>query len=139
MTGIPSSVNARAVPPVLRSSTLRAARARANSTSPVLSETDSRARRIVTSMESGREAELTHLLAQGAAIDPEDRGGTALVAGGIVEHGAEQGLFDLAQHQVVQVCRLVAVQVGEIVGKGTFGVVAQRHFKRAVATGVFPG
>jgi hypothetical protein len=35
--------------------------------------------------------------------------------------------------------RLVAVEVGEIIGKGAFGVVAERHFKRAVATGVFPG
>jgi hypothetical protein len=35
--------------------------------------------------------------------------------------------------------RLVAVEVGEIVGKGAFGVVAQWHFKRAVATGIFPG
>ena len=88
---------------------------------------------------SARKAELPQLLAQGTPVDPENRRGPALVAGGIVEHGAEQRLFDLAQHQVVQVRRLVAVQVGKIIGKGAFGVVAQRHFKRAVATGVFPG
>src|SRR4029079_12924626 len=139
MTGMPASVSARAVPPVLRISTLRATSARANSTSPVLSETYSRARRIVTSINSGREAELAHLLAQGAAVDAENRGGTALVAGRIIEHGAEQGFFDLAQHHVVQVRRLVAVQVRKIIGEGALGVIAQRHFKRAVATGVFPG
>ena len=50
-----------AVPPVLRISTFRATRARAKSTSPVLSETDSRALLIVTSIEvreSARKAEL---------------------------------------------------------------------------------
>src|SRR5512147_1973479 len=115
---MPASVSARAVPPVLRISTLRAASARANSTSPVLSETDSRARRIVTSIESGRKAELTHLLAQGTPVDAEYGRGAALVAGRVVEHGAEQGLFDLAQHHVVQVRGLVAVQVGKIIRQG---------------------
>jgi hypothetical protein len=47
-----------------------------------------------------------------------------LIPGGVIEHGLEQGFFDFAQHEVVQVRRLVAVQVGKIIGKRTFGVVA---------------
>ena len=88
---------------------------------------------------SAGEAELAQLLAQRAPVDAEDRGGAALVAGGIVEHGAEQRFFDFAQHEVVQVRRLVAVQVGEIIGESALGVVSQGHFKRAVATGIFSG
>ena len=49
-TGRPASRNAFAVPPVDSSSTLRAASARASSTRPVLSETDSSARRMVTGL-----------------------------------------------------------------------------------------
>ena len=85
------------------------------------------------------EAELTEFLAQRAAVDAEDRGGAALVARGVVEHGAEQRFFDLAQHHVVEVRWLVAVQVREVVGECSFGVVTQGHFKRAIATGIFSG
>src|SRR5262245_59543137 len=128
---MPASVSARAVPPVLRISTFRATSARAKSISPVLSETDSRALRIVTSKEdSARQAELAKLLAQRAPVDAENGRRAALVARGIVEHRPEQGLLDLAQHQVVQVRRLVAVEVGEVVGERAFGVVPERHFKR---------
>src|SRR5688572_2611790 len=144
VTGRPASVSVRAVPPVLRISTFRATRARAKSTRPVLSETDSRARLIVTSIDarlfllrketSAGEAELPQLLAQGPAIDAENGRGPALVAGGVIEHGAEQGFFDLAQHQVVQVRRLVAVQVGKVIGQGALCMVTQRHFERAIAT-----
>src|SRR5688572_16145992 len=140
VTGMPASASRRAVPPVLSNSTLRAARARAKSTSPVLSETDSRALRIVTSIErqdSGRKAELSELLTQCSPVDPENGSGTALIARGVIEHRLEQGFFDLAQHEVVQVRRLVAVQVGKIIGERAFGMVTQRHFERAVATGIF--
>ena len=85
------------------------------------------------------QAELAQFLAQGAPVDSEDCGGPALIARGVIEHGAEQRLFDFAQDEVVKVCRLVAVQIGEIVGECSFGVVAQRHFKRAIATGIFSG
>src|SRR6478735_5932136 len=104
MTARPASRSARAVPPVLSSSTLRAARARAKSTSPVLSETDNRALRIVTSISCfglAGKAELSQLLAQRAPVDAEDGGGAALVARRVVEHGAEQGFFDFAKHEVV--------------------------------------
>jgi len=33
----------------------------------------------------------------------------------------------------------VAVQVGKIIGQGSLGVVAQGHFKSAIATGIFSG
>ena len=72
-------------------------------------------------------------------VDAEDGGGAALVARGVIEHGAEQGFFDFAQHHVVQVRRLVAVQVGEVIGECSLGVVTQGHFKRAIATGIFSG
>jgi hypothetical protein len=36
-------------------------------------------------------------------------------------------------------CRLVAVEIGEVIGEGAFCVVAERHFERAVATGIFSG
>ena len=88
---------------------------------------------------SAGEAELAQLLAQRAPVDAEDRSGAALVAGGIVEHGAEQRFFHFAQHEVVQVRRLVAVQVGEVIGECSLGVVTQGHFKRAIATGIFSG
>src|SRR6185295_5081240 len=134
---MPESMSRRAVPPVLSNSTLRAARARAKSTSPVLSETDNRARRMVTSIVFLlREAELAQLLAQRAPVDAEDRGGAALVARRIVEHGAEQGFFNLAQHQVVQVRGLVAVEVREVVGESALGVVSEWHFECAVTSGV---
>ena len=46
---------------------------------------------------------------------------------GVVEHDAEQRLFDLAQHQVVQVRRPVAVQAGEVIAQCALGVIAQRQ------------
>ena len=49
ITGTPASARARAVPPLERSSTPRSARPRANSTTSVLSNTESRARRTVPS------------------------------------------------------------------------------------------
>ena len=81
---------------------------------------------------------MSQLLAQRAPVDAEDGGGAALVARRVVEHGAEQGFFDFAQDEVVEVGRLVAVQVGEVVGQRALGVVTQRHFERAIATGIFP-
>ena len=49
-TGRPASLSRRAVPPVERISMSRAARARASSSSPLLSETDSSARRTGSDM-----------------------------------------------------------------------------------------
>ena len=38
----------------------------------------------------------------------------ALIAFCVIEHGLEQGFFDFAQHQVIQLARLVAVERFEI-------------------------
>jgi len=69
---------------------------------------------------------------QGMALGGEWAGAVLLT----VEHGTEQGLFDLAQHEVVQVRGLVAVEVGEVVGESAFGVVSERHFECAVTSGI---
>src|SRR4051812_15279524 len=71
------------------------------------------------------ETELLQLLAQRAAIDAEDARGAALVTFGIVEHYAEQRLFNLAQHEVVQMRRTVTVQAREVVAERALGVPAQ--------------
>ena len=88
---------------------------------------------------SGRKAELAQFFAQRPAVDSENGGGAALIARRVIEHGTEQRFFHLAQHQIVQVRRLVAVQVGKVVGQGSLGVVAQRHFERAITPGIFAG
>src|SRR5580700_3858079 len=115
---------------------LRCTSARASSTSPVLSETESSARRMgteagftPTGLKASRagKSELLQLLAQCAAVDPQDHGGAALVAFRIVEHDAKQRLFHLAQHQVVQVRRAVPVQAGEVIAERALGVIAQRQ------------
>src|SRR5512139_192398 len=136
-TGMPAAASAFAVPPVEISSTPRAANARARSVSPVLSETESSARRTGRSMclsgpaRSGRQPEFAQLLAQGAAGDAEDHRRLALVAAGVVEHGAEQGFLDLTQHHVVQPGGPVAVEAGQVVGKRALGVVAQWQVRYA--------
>src|SRR6516164_5162864 len=119
----------------------RAVSARASSSTPVLSETESSARRTGSVIEliprkarspgapgkcsGAAEAELLQLLAQRAAVDAENAGGAALVTFGVVEYHAEQRLFDLAQNEIVQMCRPVAVQAGEILAEGTLGVGGQ--------------
>ena len=86
---------------------------------------------------SSRQPELAQLLAQRAPVDSEDRGGAALVARRVIEHGAEQRLFDFAKHEVVEVSRLMTVQVRELIRESTLRVITQRDFERAIATGVF--
>ena len=106
-----------AVPPVDRIVTPRRVSACANSTRPSLLETLSSARRTAMGEDdclSCAETVDLQLLAQRAAIDAEDVGRAALVALGIVEHGLEQRLFDFAQHQVIELAGLVAVQAREI-------------------------
>ena len=44
------------------------------------------------------------------ALDPEDVGGAALIACCVIEHCLEQGFFHLAQHEIVELARLVTVQ-----------------------------
>src|SRR5258706_57911 len=133
----PALRNACAVPPVDSSSTPRAARLRANSMRPCLSETDSSARVIVMDGSPGLltpearqalfgESHRAQFLAQRGAGDAEDHGRLALVAFGVVQYGLQERLFHLAQHQVVEPCRSVAVEVREVIVQHPFGVAAQR-------------
>src|SRR5829696_5843090 len=97
VTARPAAASALAVPPVETSSKSCAARSRARSTMPVLSETESSARRAFCCVIcSGGQPVLAQFLAQGAAIDAEDGRCPALVAGGVVHDGLEQRQFDLA-------------------------------------------
>src|SRR5256885_8953680 len=71
--------------------------------------------------------ELLQFLAQRAAVDAENVCGAALVALRVIEHHAEQRLFDLAQHQLVEAGGPGAVQTGEEITTGARGLVARRR------------
>src|SRR6202047_1332714 len=86
------------------------------------------------------QAQLLQLLAQGPAIDSQNTGSAALVSFRIVQYHAEQRLFDLAQHEIVQMRWPVTIQAGEVVAQCSFSVIAQRQFSAAQPdTGVPPG
>src|SRR5581483_7681867 len=78
-------------------------------------------------LSSAAEAELPQLFAQRATIDAENDGCPALIALRIVEHHAEQRLFDLTQYEIVQLRRTVAVQACEVVAQRALGMTAQRQ------------
>src|SRR5690606_25430122 len=126
-TASPASRIAFAVPPVDSSSTLRAASARASSTSPVLSETDSSARRTGSwsAVMGSAQAVVAQLPAQGGAVDAEHGRGAALVAVAVVEHLHEQRDFQLAQCHLVQLVGIAAIEVAEIAPDRPGDVVAQ--------------
>src|SRR5271155_2711717 len=115
LTGMPWLVNSLAVPPVDNSSMPRSFSSRANSTIPVLSETLSNARRTGVSTNGLLvDAELFQLLAQSTAIDAENGRGAALVALHMTHHDLEKRFFHFAHDQIVQVCRLMAIERVEI-------------------------
>src|SRR6185312_2785099 len=129
-TGSPCSASSFAVPPVESISTRRFASPRARSRSPVLSETESSARRTPIHGESAtkhsaRETVQPKLLAERAAIDPENVRRTDLIALGVGEHGAQQRLLHFAQHEIVQARRAVSVQARKIFAEGALRVGAQ--------------
>src|ERR1700679_2414627 len=127
-TEMPCCTRSCAVPPVESSSMPRSFSARANSTIPVLSETLSSARRTgVSNVSLLADPELSEFLAQGSAIDAEDGRGAALVSVHVPHHHLEQRLLDLAHHQIIQMCGLVAVQGLEIALQRFLGLRAQRH------------
>lgn len=64
-------------------------------------------------------------LSQGTAIDAEYAGSLALVALRVIHDGFEQGPFNLADNQVVQVTRPVAVQVREVLIERIFRMLAE--------------
>src|SRR5690606_25904993 len=111
---------------------------RASSTRPVLSDTESRARRIFTGaagegadvMAGGfggkadnytgpgaaasGQAVVAQLLAQGRAVDAEHRRGAALVAVAVRQHFGEQRDLQFLQRDLVQVAVVATVEVAEV-------------------------
>src|SRR5579864_1757066 len=117
---MPCAARTCAVPPVDSSATPRAARPRANSTMPVLSETDSSAcfTVAVTSYERRRAASyqlvLGELGTQRVAIEPQHLGRLRLVAVRPLEHRRQHGALDVRDHHVVDAMRWLAVEPAEI-------------------------
>src|SRR5688572_21146178 len=128
--GMPASFSSLWVPPVDSSSTPSPLSARAKSTSPVLSETESRARFM-----PGRSCPcaglffdlvVAQLLAQRGAVQSQHRGGARLVAAAVLQRGAQQRRLDLVEDHAVQVLRRVAVQGLEEPVEAVLDVMAQR-------------
>src|SRR5690606_1478881 len=127
VTARPASDSRRAVPPVDSRRTPRAARARANSTMPVLSDTESRAvsifmvgqrrwRKAVGTRRarSGLDVVRLELLAQRVAGDAQHFGRPGLVSAGPLEGHLEHRAFDAAHHHFPHVVGLGVAQVFEI-------------------------
>src|SRR5436190_15106827 len=130
VTRMPSFSSSFAVPPVDRICTPRPASARANSTTPALSETLISARPTFTPTFSRLYPQLLDFLAQGVSVDAEHRGGGALIALGFAQNRLDQGTLDVLQHHVVDRGRLLAIHVPEVALERTlhrvceFGVAA---------------
>src|SRR5436305_3506304 len=123
VTGRPASASSFAVPPVDSSFTPSACSARAKSTTPVLSETDSKAVSgfigIRWRPRSRRPLSLDQLVldqlaAQRVAVDAEPFGRAALVALGVLHHHVEQRLLHDRHDHLVHRRRLDAAQVLEV-------------------------
>src|SRR5690606_16051014 len=127
VTARPDSASSRAVPPVDSKRTPRAASARANSTMPVLSDTESRAvsifmERAAERKKNGRErggrsgldVVGLQLLAQRIARDAEHFRRPRLVAAGTLQGDFENRAFHAAHHHVPHVVGLGFAQVVEI-------------------------
>ena len=69
---------------------------------------------------------MPEFLAQGGAIDPKDLGRHALVALGVVQHRLEEGFFDFAQNQFIQIPRPMAVEIAKVFLQGFFSGVPER-------------
>src|SRR5689334_1711504 len=108
----------RAVPPVDSSVTPRAASARAKSTMPVLSETDSNACVTVPAIRlpEGKldELVLRELRAQRVPIEAQHLGRLRLVAVRPLEHRREQRALDVRDDHVVDAVRRLAVEAAEV-------------------------
>lgn len=75
--------------------------------------------------ESTQQVVSLQLLAQRRPTDAENCRGLGLVALRVVHHGVEQGRLDFSQHEAVELCRLVAVQVFEIPVENFTGEITQ--------------
>src|SRR5690606_367864 len=116
----PDCCSSLAVPPVESRRTPRWARAWANSTIPVLSETESRAVWMFMQdvegkkRKSGVNVVSLELLAQGAARDAQHFGGARLVAVGFFKRDLQHGAFDAAHDHGQHVVGFGVAQIGEI-------------------------
>src|SRR5690606_38350927 len=99
---------------------------RPSSINPVLSETESSARRTRTkSLPIGSiDPVVAQLLAQGGAVDPEHRCRAALVALAVVQHFGEQGDFEFAQCDLVEVVGTATIEVAQVAAYRIGDVVA---------------
>src|SRR5689334_15765984 len=127
---MPASASSRAVPPVESSATPRTASARAKSTMPVLSETESSARvtaagmrrlpaRVRSRKRTSREPALDQVVlrelgAERVAVHAEHLGSLRLVAVRPFEHRREQRPLDVRDHHVVDAVRRLAIQAAEV-------------------------
>src|SRR5438552_6889534 len=112
VTGRPASASSFAVPPVNSSSTPSPCSSRANSRTPVLSETERRAVNEV--MASLDQFMVDELAAQRVAVDAQPFGGAALIAFGVPHHHVEQRLLDHVEDHLVHRRGLHAAQVLEV-------------------------
>src|SRR5689334_10320135 len=121
------SSSSRAVPPVDSRRMPRAASARAKSTMPVLSETDSSACVTVPVIGTTRyldELVLGELGAQRVAVEAEHLGRVRLVAVRALEHRREERPLDVRDHHVVDAVRRLAVEAAEILVERALGAAA---------------
>src|SRR3990167_5680971 len=112
VTGSPASASSFAVPPVDSSLTPSACRPRANSSTPVLSETEISAVVMVSLLLDQLVVE--QLAPQRVAVDAQPVGGAALVAFGLLHHDLQQRLLHHAENHVVHAVGLHAAQVLEV-------------------------
>lgn len=82
--------------------------------------------RLYTSVRSGADAVFLQLLAQRGAVDAQHRRGAALVAFAVVEHFHEQWNLHLAQHDLVDIVRVAAIEVTKVAAHGLGDVFTQR-------------
>src|SRR5512146_731415 len=112
---MPASCKSRAVPPVDRSAMPRAASARAKSTIPALSDTDSSAFATFAVIRGASdELVLRELGAQRVAVEAEHLGRLRLVALRALQHRGEQRSLDVGDHHVVDAVRRLPVEAAEI-------------------------
>src|SRR5690606_36154052 len=113
VTLMPASRKTAAVPPVETISKESSVSDRANSAMPCLSETLRSARRFVLiaplAASFAREIVALEFLAEGAPVDAEYLGGSALVAFCVVQHGLQQRSFDFTDNQLIEVAGFVSV------------------------------
>lgn len=75
--------------------------------------------------ESAQQVVSLQLLAQRCPTDAENRRGLGLVTLRVIHHGVEQGRLHFSQHEAIEFCRLVTVQILEIPVENFTGEITQ--------------